>query len=92
MQVMLGRCGTGEGFKCVSNQTKAAKSSSSSDSSQVLMLSLQMQSLALAVEEIRGRVARIERHLKLHNDDEARTALSELGQIGDGIRWTRPPF
>ena len=87
----LGRCGTGEGVDGVSKEPKAAKNSSSNDPSQVLMLSLQMQALALAVEEIRGRVVRIERHLKLHKDDEARAALRELGEIGDGFCWTRPP-
>ena len=67
----------------MSDHPKAAKnSSSSSDSSQVFMLSLQMQALALAVEEIRGRVARIERHLKLHKeDDDVRAALSKLERI-----------
>jgi hypothetical protein len=46
------------------------------------MLSLQMQALALAVEEIRGRVARIERHLKLHKDDnDVRADLSKVDRI-----------
>ena len=45
------------------------------------MLSLQMQALALAVEEIRGRVVRIELHLKLHKDDNARADLSKLERI-----------
>ena len=67
----------------MSDHPKAAKnSSSSSDSSQVFMLSLQMQALALAVEEIRGRVARIERHLKLHKDDnDVRADLSKVERI-----------
>lgn len=67
----------------MSDHPKAAKnSSSSSDSSQVFMLSLQMQALALAVEEIRGRVARIERHLKLHKDDnDVRADLSKVDRI-----------
>jgi hypothetical protein len=56
-------------------------SSSSSASSQVLMLSLQMQALSLAIEEIRGRVARIEHHLRLHKNDDARTELSKLERI-----------
>jgi hypothetical protein len=64
----------------VSDHPNAAKlPSSSSDSSQVLMLSLQMQALALTVEEIRGRVARIERHLMLHGEDaDVRADLSKL--------------
>lgn len=64
----------------MSDHPKAAKrASGSGDSSQVLMLSLQMQALALTVEEIRGRVARIERHLKLNGEDvEARADLSKL--------------
>lgn len=45
------------------------------------MLSLQMQALALAIEEIRGRVARIEQHLKLHKDDDARAELRKLERI-----------
>jgi hypothetical protein len=58
---------------------KLPSGSSSSDSSQVLMLSLQMQALALTVEEIRGRVARIERHLKLHGEDaDVRDDLRKL--------------
>jgi hypothetical protein len=58
-----------------------AGSSSSSVSSQVLMLSLQMQALTLAIEEVRGRVSRIERHLGLHKDDDARADLSKLERI-----------
>jgi hypothetical protein len=43
------------------------------------MLSLQIQALTLTVEEIRGRVARIERHLKLHGEDaDVRADLSKL--------------
>jgi len=59
----------------------AAGSSISSESSQVLMLSLQMQALALTVEDIRGRVARIEHHLGLHDDNHARAELSRLERI-----------
>ena len=57
-------------------------SSGPSVSSQVLMLSLQMQALALAIEEIRGRVARMEQHLRLRRDDDAiRADLSKLERI-----------
>ena len=48
------------------------------------MLSLQMQALALAVEEIRGRMTRIEQHLRLHQDkdyDDVRAELSRLERI-----------
>ena len=72
--------------QCVSDHSKTAGghpagSSSSSVSSQVLMLSLQMQALTLAIEEVRGRVSRIERHLGLHKDDDARADLSKLERI-----------
>jgi hypothetical protein len=60
----------------VSNYPKAANISSDA-----LMLSLQMQALTLAVEEIRGRVARIEQHLKLHKTDDVRADLSKLERI-----------
>ena len=49
------------------------------DSSQVLMLTLQMQALALAVEDIRSRIQRIERHLKL--DPDAETTRSDRGKL-----------
>jgi hypothetical protein len=53
-----------------------------SDSSQVWMLSLQMQALALAVEDLRGRLERIEHHLKLHKTDESvRAELRNLERI-----------
>jgi hypothetical protein len=53
-----------------------------SDSSQVWMLSLQMQALALAVEDLRGRLERIEHHLNLHQTDETtRAALKNLERI-----------
>ena len=46
------------------------------------MLSLQMQALALAIEGIRGRVARMEQHLRLRGDDDAiRADLSKLERI-----------
>jgi hypothetical protein len=53
-----------------------------SDSSQVWMLSLQMQALALAVEDLRGRLERIEQHLKLNKPDDAvRAELKNLERI-----------
>lgn len=52
------------------------------DSSQVWMLSLQMQALALAVEDLRGRLERIEQHLRLHKTDETvRAELKKLERI-----------
>jgi hypothetical protein len=58
-------------------------SSGTSDGAQVWMLSLQMQALALAIEDLRARLTRIEQHLKLHrNDDEkVRSELSKLERI-----------
>jgi hypothetical protein len=57
-------------------------SSVPSDSSQVWMLSLQIQALALAIEDLRGRVARIEQHLKLDKPDDAvRAELKNLERI-----------
>jgi hypothetical protein len=53
-----------------------------SASSQVWMLSLQTQALALAVEDLRGRLERIEQHLKLHKADETvRAELKNLERI-----------
>lgn len=53
-----------------------------SDSSQVWMLSLQMQALALAIEDLRGRLVRIEQHLRLHRtDDNVRAELKNLERV-----------
>ena len=73
-----------ERTKCVSKHQKPPRqASSSSEASQVLMLSLQVQTIALAIEEMRGRITRIERHLMLDNSNEAarRTDLSKLERI-----------
>ena len=46
------------------------------------MLSLQIQTMALAIEEIRGRLTRIERHLRLDKDNDGERAdLSKLERI-----------
>lgn len=46
------------------------------------MLSLQIETMALAIEEIRDRLTRIERHLLLNTDTEAaRADLSKLERI-----------
>ena len=57
--------------------------SGTSDGGQVWMLSLQMQALALAIEDVRARLTRIEQHLKLHrsDDDKVRSELSKLERI-----------
>jgi hypothetical protein len=56
--------------------------SNSSETSQVLMLSLQVQAMTLAIEELRGRLTRIERRLRLDKDnDAARADLSKLERI-----------
>ena len=64
----------------MSSHVKPPKSPNSSDASQVLMLAMQIQTMALAIEEFRGRIARIERHLKLSKED-VRTDLSKLERI-----------
>jgi hypothetical protein len=64
----------------VNDQSKA--SAQPKDSSQVWMLSLQMQAMALAIEELRSRIMRIEHHLKLDRDtDGVRDNLSKLDRI-----------
>jgi hypothetical protein len=46
------------------------------------MLSLQVQAMTLAMEEMRGRLTRIERHLRLDAaNDAARADLSKLERI-----------
>ena len=58
------------------------QTSGSRDASQVLMLSMQIQAMALAIEELRGRITRIEHHLKLDQDaDVVRDNLSKLDKI-----------
>ena len=44
------------------------------------MLSMQIQTMALTIEELRERVTRIERHLKL-DKDAVRADLSKLERI-----------
>jgi hypothetical protein len=49
------------------------------DASQVRMLSLQIQTMTLILEELRGRVARIERALSLTmSTEDVRAELSKL--------------
>jgi hypothetical protein len=61
---------------------RSAGLAGTSDSSQIWMLSLQMQALTLAVEDLRGRMERIEQHLRLNKSDEAvRAELRNLERI-----------
>jgi hypothetical protein len=82
-----------ERVKCVSDHPIAPgehstanyndRPSGSSDGAQVWILSLQMQALALAIEDLRARLTRIEQHLKLDRNDEekVRFELSKLDEI-----------
>jgi hypothetical protein len=80
-----------KGHVSVSDQSKTAGDRSGhrtvglagpSDSSQLWMLSLQMQALTLAVEDLRGRMERIEQHLRLNKSDDAvRAELKNLERI-----------
>jgi hypothetical protein len=46
---------------------------------QLLMLSLQMQAIALSIEDLRGRIVQIERRLAMYPSDERSRA--ELGKL-----------
>jgi hypothetical protein len=63
----------------VSNHQPPEQKFASNDASQILMLSLQIEAMALAVEDLRGRIARIERHLMLTtNTEDVRAELSKI--------------
>jgi hypothetical protein len=50
--------------------------------SQLLMLSLQMQAIALSIEDLRGRLAHIERQLAHYpNDERSRVEPGKLERI-----------